>query len=65
MLVDGRSTYSPLFAGTFWDVQDTLLADLDRIEVIRGPGGSIWGANAVNGVINIISRPTSETQGTC
>ena len=64
VLVDGRSTYSPLFAGTFWDVQDTLLVDLDRIEVIRGPGGSIWGANAVNGVINIISRPAAQTQGT-
>src|SRR5687768_4151333 len=63
VLVDGRSTYSPLFAGTFWDAQDTLLADLDRIEVIRGPGGATWGANAVNGVINIISRPARETQG--
>ena len=63
VLVDGRSTYSPLFAGTFWDVQDTLLADLQRIEVIRGPGASIWGANAVNGVINILSRPVAETQG--
>ena len=64
VLVDGRTTYSPLFAGTFWDAQDTLLADLDRIEVIRGPGGATWGANAVNGVINIISRPARETQGT-
>ena len=63
VLVDGRSTYSPLFAGTFWDAQDTLLADLDRIEVIRGPGGATWGANAVNGVVNIISRPARETQG--
>ena len=63
VLIDGRSTYSPLFAGTFWDAQDTLLADLDRIEVIRGPGASIWGANAVNGVINIISRPAAETEG--
>ena len=63
VLVDGRSTYSSLFGGTFWDVQDTLLADLDRIEVIRGPGGTIWGANAVNGVINIISKPVAETQG--
>ena len=64
VLVDGRSTYSPLFAGTFWDAQDTLLADLDRIEVIRGPGGATWGANAVNGVVNIISRPARDTQGT-
>jgi iron complex outermembrane receptor protein len=63
VLVDGRSTYSPLFGGTFWDVQDTLLADLDRIEVIRGPGGTIWGANAVNGVVNIISKPAADTQG--
>jgi iron complex outermembrane receptor protein len=64
VLMDGRSTYSGLFGGTFWDVQDELLADLDRIEVIRGPGGTIWGANAVNGVINIISRPAGDTQGT-
>lgn len=63
VLVDGRSTYSSLFGGTFWDVQDTLLADLDRIEVIRGPGGTIWGANAVNGVVNIISKPVAATQG--
>lgn len=63
VLIDGRSTYSPLFAGTFWDVQDTLLADLDRIEFVRGPGSSIWGANAVNGVVNIISLPAAETQG--
>src|SRR5690606_4155837 len=63
VLVDGRSTYSSLFGGTFWDVQDTLLADLDRIEVIRGPGGTIWGANAVNGVVNIISKPAAGTQG--
>jgi iron complex outermembrane receptor protein len=64
VLVDGRSTYSPLFGGTFWDVQDMPLVDVDRIEVIRGPGAAIWGANAVNGVVNIISRPASETQGT-
>jgi iron complex outermembrane receptor protein len=63
VLVDGRSTYSSLFGGTFWDVQDAFLEDLDRIEVVRGPGGTIWGANAVNGVINIISKPVADTQG--
>jgi len=61
--MDGRTLYSPLFAGTFWDVQDMILADIDRIEVIRGPGGTIWGANAVNGVINIITRDASQTRG--
>ncbi len=63
VLMDGRTLYSPLFAGTFWDVQDTLLADVDRIEVIRGPGGTIWGANAMNGVINIITRDASQSRG--
>jgi iron complex outermembrane receptor protein len=63
VLIDGRSVYSPLYAGVFWDVQDTLLADVDRIEVVAGPGGTIWGANAVNGVINIITRSAAETQG--
>jgi iron complex outermembrane receptor protein len=63
VLIDGRSVYSPLFAGVYWEVQDTLLEDVDRIEVIRGPGGTIWGANAVNGVINIITKRAQETQG--
>jgi iron complex outermembrane receptor protein len=55
--------YTPLFAGVFWDVQDTLLEDVDRIEVIRGPGGTLWGANAVNGVINVITKQAKVTQG--
>src|SRR5581483_6179796 len=55
VLVDGRTVYTPLFAGVFWDQQDYLLEDIDRIEVISGPGGTLWGANAVNGVINITS----------
>jgi iron complex outermembrane receptor protein len=63
VLIDGRSVYSPLFAGVYWEAQDTLLEDVDRIEVIRGPGGTIWGANAVNGVINIITKKAQETQG--
>jgi iron complex outermembrane receptor protein len=63
VLIDGRSVYTPLVAGVFWDVQDTLLEDVDRIEVIRGPGGTLWGANAVNGVINIITKSARETQG--
>lgn len=63
VLIDGRSVYSPLFSGVFWDVQDVMLEDIERIEVISGPGATIWGANAVNGVINILTRPASATQG--
>ena len=63
VLIDGRSVYTPLFSGVFWDVQDYLLEDLDRIEVISGPGGTLWGANAVNGVINITTKNAQDTQG--
>lgn len=63
VLVDGRSVYTPLYSGVFWEAQDYLLEDIDRIEVISGPGGTLWGANAVNGVINIITRRADETQG--
>ena len=64
VLIDGRSVYTPLFSGVFWDVQDVMLEDVDRIEIIRGPGASVWGANAVNGVINILTKSAAETQGT-
>jgi len=64
VLIDGRTVYTPLFSGTFWQNQDLLLEDIARIEVIRGPGAAMWGANAVNGVINIITKPAVDTQGT-
>jgi len=63
VLMDGRSMYSQLFSGVLWEVEDTLLEDIERIEVIRGPGAAMWGANAVNGVINIITRRARDTQG--
>jgi iron complex outermembrane receptor protein len=63
VLVDGRSVYTPLYSGVYWDMQDVLPADVDRIEVISGPGAALWGANAVNGVINIITRKSADTQG--
>jgi iron complex outermembrane recepter protein len=63
VLIDGRTVYSSLFSGVFWDYNDVMLDDIDRIEVISGPAGTIWGANAVNGVINIVTRPAADTQG--
>ena len=63
VLIDGRTVYSPLFSGVFWDVQDVVLDDVARIEVISGPGATLWGANAVNGVINIITKSSAATQG--
>ncbi|HET6655068.1 MAG TPA: TonB-dependent receptor [Gammaproteobacteria bacterium] len=63
VLIDGRSVYNPLFSGVYWEMQQVLPENVERIEVISGPGGALWGANAVNGVINIITRPAAETQG--
>src|SRR6202050_1352092 len=63
VLIDGRTVYTPLFDGTYWDVQDTMMEDIDRIEVIRGPGGTLWGTTAVNGVINVITKSAKDTNG--
>jgi iron complex outermembrane recepter protein len=63
VLIDGRVVYSPIFAGVFWEVQRVLLEDVDRIELVRGPGAALWGANAVNGVINVVTRAAGETAG--
>lgn len=63
VMIDGRTVYSPLFSGVFWDAQDVLLEDVERIEVVSGPGSTLWGPNAVNGVINITTKPASDTHG--
>jgi iron complex outermembrane recepter protein len=63
VLIDGRSVYTPEFGGVYWGVQDTLMDDIERIEVIRGPGATMWGANAVNGVVNVITKRARDTQG--
>ncbi len=63
VLIDGRAVYTPLFGGVYWDTLDAPLEDIERIEVIRGPGGTVWGANAVNGVINVITKSAADTQG--
>ena len=62
--IDGRTVYTPLFGSTYWDVQDVLFEDVERIEVVRGPGAAVWGTNAVNGVINVITKSAKDTQGT-
>jgi iron complex outermembrane receptor protein len=63
VMIDGRTVYSPLFSGVFWEAQDVVLEDIERIEVLSGPGGTMWGTNAVNGVIHVVTRPAGDTQG--
>ena len=61
--IDGRTVYNPVFSGVYWDTQDYPMEDIERIEVIRGPGASVWGANAVNGIISVVTKPAADTQG--
>ena len=63
VMIDGRTVYTPLFGGVYWDVQNVMLEDIDRIEVVSGPGGTLWGSNAVNGVVNVITKSAKESQG--
>lgn len=63
VMIDGRTIYSPLFSGVFWDEEDVVMEDIDHIEVVRGPGATLWGANAVNGVINVVTRSAKDSQG--
>ncbi|HJV63169.1 MAG TPA: TonB-dependent receptor plug domain-containing protein, partial [Albitalea sp.] len=64
VMIDGRSVYTPLHSGVFWDVQEVMVEDIERIEVVSGPGGTLWGANAVNGVINVVTRSAKDSTGT-
>ena len=64
VMIDGRTIYNPIFGGVFWEAQDLVIADIDRIEVVRGPGSTLWGANAVNGVIHVITKSAADTRGT-